>query len=62
VVGFGSGRTWRSIMMSDGERLHRLGGAPSWVECAVSYADGRMGQEGLEPNRKLHPCAKSGGG
>ncbi|WP_164001037.1 hypothetical protein [Pyxidicoccus caerfyrddinensis] len=31
-VEFVRGRTWRSIMMSDGERLHRLGGAPSWVE------------------------------
>jgi hypothetical protein len=30
-VDFVPGRTWRSIMMSDGERLHRLGGAPSWV-------------------------------
>ncbi|MFP2906849.1 hypothetical protein ACLESD_17720 [Pyxidicoccus sp. 3LFB2] len=31
-VAFVPGRTWRGIMMSDGERLHRLGGAPSWVE------------------------------
>ncbi|QSQ20969.1 hypothetical protein JY651_38010 [Pyxidicoccus parkwayensis] len=32
TLDFVPGRTWRSIMMSDGERLHRLGGAPSWVE------------------------------
>lgn len=31
-VDFVPGRTWRTLMMSDGERLHRLGGAPSWVE------------------------------
>ncbi|MCP3136510.1 hypothetical protein [Pyxidicoccus xibeiensis] len=31
-VGFRRGRAWRSLMMSDREERHRLGGAPSWVD------------------------------